>query len=57
MEKKLTSDGVALPSEERQRLQPGQTGQVLIDALQNSPHPEIDIAPERFAMPVRDIDL
>ena len=34
-----------------------QTGQSLIDALQSSPHREIDIEPSRSPMPVRDVSL
>ena len=29
------------------------TGQLLVDALQASPHPEIEIEPRRSALPVR----
>jgi hypothetical protein len=57
MEKKLTSDAATLPGEELRKIEGGLTGQVLIDAFRNSPHPEIDLAPERFAMPVRNVEL
>ncbi len=33
------------------------SGQALIDAFRASPHRDIDIAPPRAPMPVRDIDL
>jgi prevent-host-death family protein len=42
---------------EFQRLQGERTGEALIAALQASPHREIDIAPPRGAMPVRDVIL
>jgi prevent-host-death family protein len=48
---------VIISAEEFRRLKGSVTGQALIDALQSSPHPDIDIEPERGAMPVRDIDL
>ena len=45
-------------SEDAFRLpQGGLTGQALIDAMQASPYPEVDIEPERFVMPVRDVVL
>jgi hypothetical protein len=44
-------------AEEYRRLQGDRTGQALIDALQASPCPEIEIAPPRGAMPVRDVSL
>jgi prevent-host-death family protein len=50
-------EAVVISSEEYRRLKGGPTGQVLIDAFRNSPHPEIDIEPERFPMPVRDVEL
>lgn len=50
-------EAVVISSDEYRRLKGGPTGQVLIDAFRNSPHPEIDIAPERFVMPVRDVEL
>jgi hypothetical protein len=50
-------EAVLLSSEEYRRLKSGPTGQVLIDAFRDSPLPEIDIAPERFMMPVRDVEL
>lgn len=48
---------VVVAAEEFRRLQGHRTGQALIDALQASPYPEIDLSPARGAMPVRDISL
>lgn len=48
---------VVVAAEEFRRLQGHRTGQALIDALQASPYPEIDLSPARSAMPVRDISL
>jgi len=48
---------VVISAEEFRRLKGGATGQALIDALQASPHHEIDIAPRRGAMAVRDVSL
>jgi prevent-host-death family protein len=48
---------VVVDAEEFQRLKGARTGQLLIDALQASPHREIDIAPRRSAMPVRTVKL
>jgi prevent-host-death family protein len=48
---------VVIDAAEFQRLQGGRTGQLLIDALQASPHREIELAPGRSAMPVRAVEL
>jgi prevent-host-death family protein len=40
-----------------QRLQGQRTGQLLVDALQASPHRDAEIAPRRTAMPVRGVKL
>ncbi|MDP4024219.1 type II toxin-antitoxin system prevent-host-death family antitoxin [Methylobacterium sp. NEAU 140] len=48
---------VVISAEEFRRLSGDATGQLLVEALQASPHREIDIEPERAAMPVRNIDL
>lgn len=50
---------VVVDADEFRRLQGAQTGQLLIDALQASPHPdiEIEIEPRRSAMPVRAVKL
>jgi hypothetical protein len=38
-------------------LKSGDTGRALIEALQSSPYPEFEIAPNRAVMPVRDLIL
>ena len=48
---------VILSAEEFRRIMGSQTGQALIDALQSSPHREVEIEPKRAAMPVRDVTL
>ena len=48
---------VVIDAMEFQRLQGGRSGQLLIDTLQASPHREIEIAPARSGMPVRDVVL
>lgn len=48
---------VVISVEEFRRLRSEQTGQALIDALQASPHRDIELAPPRVAMPVRDVSL
>jgi prevent-host-death family protein len=48
---------VVISAEEFRRLKGGATGQALIDALQASPHREIEIEPRRGPMPVRDVSL
>ena len=48
---------VVVSAQEYRRLNAGQSGQSLIDAFRNSPHREIELAPERHAMPVRSVDL
>ena len=48
---------VVVDAAEFQRLQGQRTGQLLIDALQASPHRDIEIAPRRAAMPVRAVKL
>jgi hypothetical protein len=51
-------DGVVVESEEEfRRLQGRPTGQALSGAMQASPYKEIDLEPERFPMPVRDVVL
>lgn len=44
---------VVVDAEEFHRLEGARTGQALIDALQASPHREIDIEPRGSPMPVR----
>ena len=48
---------VVVDAEEFLRLKGERTGQLLIDAIQASPHRDIEIAPRRSAMPVRDVNL
>jgi PHD/YefM family antitoxin component YafN of YafNO toxin-antitoxin module len=48
---------VVIDADEFLRLKGERTGQLLIDALQASPHREIEIEPRRSVMPVRDITL
>lgn len=46
---------VVVDADEFHRLQGERTGQQLIDALQTSPHREVEIEVPRSAMPVRDV--
>jgi len=48
---------VIVDADEFRRLKGARTGQLLIDALQASPHREIEVEPRRSAMPVRTIKL
>ena len=48
---------VVIAAEEFRRLKGDLTGQVLIAAMQASPHREIDIEPRGVRMPVRDVAL
>ena len=48
---------VVIAADEFRRLTGGATGVALIAAMQASPSPGIDLAPERAAMPVRDVAL
>ena len=48
---------VVIAAEEFRRLQGDRSGQSLIDALQASPYPEIDLEPARAPMPVRGVSL
>ncbi|WP_256983259.1 type II toxin-antitoxin system Phd/YefM family antitoxin [Caballeronia sordidicola] len=48
---------VVIAAEDFRRLQGSPTGRALIDALQASPYPDIDLGPERTPMPVRDVTL
>lgn len=48
---------VVIAAEEFRRLQGAQTGRALIEALQASPHREVDLEPSRTAMPVRGVVL
>ena len=48
---------VVIASEEFRRLTGGATGQMLVDAMRASPDRDIDLAPRRAPMPVREVDL
>jgi prevent-host-death family protein len=48
---------VVVDADEFNRLKGARTGQLLIDALQASPHRKIELEPRRSAMPVRAITL
>lgn len=48
---------VVLVADEFRRLKGGRTGQTLIDALRDSPFPEIDLEPESFPMPARYVEI
>lgn len=48
---------VVIAAEEFRRLKGHVTGQALIDAIQASPHREVEIEPRRAALPVRDVSL
>lgn len=48
---------VIIAAEEYRRLKGDQTGEALIAVMQASPHRDIDLAPERTQMPVRDVAL
>jgi hypothetical protein len=48
---------VVVAVEEFHRLKGDRTGAALIAALQASPYRDIDIAPKRERLPVRDVEL
>src|SRR5271155_4860896 len=48
---------VVISEEEFRRLKGEVTGKALIDAMQASPHRDLDIEPARAAMPVREVVL
>lgn len=48
---------VVIAAEEFRRLQGGRTGRALVDAIQSSPHRDIDLTVARAPMPVRDVPL
>jgi prevent-host-death family protein len=48
---------VVITGEEFRRLKGGVTGQALVDAMQASPYRDLEIAPPRAALPVRDVVL
>ena len=47
----------AATADEFNRLKGARTGELLIEALQASPHRQIEIEPRRSAMPVRTVKL
>jgi prevent-host-death family protein len=47
---------VVVTAESYRRLKGSVTGQALIDAMQASPHRDIELQPERMSMPVRDVN-
>ena len=48
---------VVVTAESYRRLKGSITGQALIDAMQASPHRDLDLQPTRSSMPVRDVTL
>jgi prevent-host-death family protein len=48
---------VVIAAEEFRRLKGDRTGQALVDAIQASPHRDVEIAVHRASMPVRDVLL
>jgi prevent-host-death family protein len=48
---------VVVDADEFERLKGARTGELLIEALQASPHRQIEIEPRRCAMPVRAVKL
>ena len=48
---------VVIAADEFRRLVGERTGEVLIAAMQASPHRHVNLAPTRARMPVRDVDL
>jgi hypothetical protein len=48
---------VVLSTEEFRRLRGERSGRELVEAMQSSPHRDIEIEPTRGKMPVRDVDL
>ena len=48
---------VVIDADEFKRLEGARTGELLIEALQASPHRQVDIEPARSAMPVRAVRL
>jgi prevent-host-death family protein len=48
---------VVISAEEFRRLKGDPTGQALIAAMQASPHRDLEIEPQRAAMPVREVVL
>jgi prevent-host-death family protein len=50
-------EAVVISAEEFRRLKGERSGQALVAAMQASPHRDIDPAPDRLRLPVRDVEL
>lgn len=48
---------VVIGADDYRKLAGDRTGQVLVDAMQQSPHRSTSIEPRRVRMPVRNLDL
>lgn len=48
---------VVVDADEFKRLKGARTGELLIEALQATPHPQVKLEPSRAAMPVRAVKL
>ena len=48
---------VVIGADDFRKLAGEQTGQALVDVMQQSPHRSMSIEPRRLRMPVRDVDL
>jgi hypothetical protein len=48
---------VVIAAEEFRRLKGGVTGKALVEAMQASPHRDIDIEPSRGSLPIRGVSL
>lgn len=48
---------VVVSAAEFRRLTGNPSGAALVEAMQASPHPEIDLEPQRVPVPVRDVSL
>lgn len=48
---------VVIAADQYERLAGGRTGAELIAALQASPYPDIELEPQRLALPVREVKL
>ena len=48
---------VVVTAEEFRRLKGERTGKDLVDAMQSSPHRDVELEPSRAPMPVRDVTL
>lgn len=48
---------VVVSAEEYRRLRGEMTGKALVAALQSSPYRDLELAPQRTSLPVRDVSL